>query len=78
MGLQVFPERRAAQFPGIAVGVFTFRQQHDPHIQPFLQYNVNATDRRPDACRVAVEQHRNVVREPAHQPDLLLGQSRPR
>src|SRR5690606_26998550 len=72
--LQVLPECSTSHLPGIAVGIFTFGQKNDTEIQSLFKHHVDAAYRCTDTCRVTVEQYRYIFREPAYQPDLLLGQ----
>ncbi len=56
---------------GERVGILGFGQQHDPHVHALLEDHVDTAQGGADARRVAVVDHRDVLREAAQQADLV-------
>ena len=63
-------QRIASHLLGVRVRVVAVGQQDHLHRHALSQQHVDAAQRRPDACRIPIENHRDVLGEPTNEVNL--------
>ena len=70
----VLGEALVAHFTNVAIGVVAVGKEHHAHVQAAFKQQVGTAQRGFDTGRVAVVQHRHIIRVPLDEPDLTFGE----